>query len=194
MANGTYAQGGGTPRADGYLEQLIASINDSARTARTAMTTLLIVMIYLGAACLAADHEALLREGAMTIPQVGISLPLVSSFALAPPILLFLHLTLLIQLDLLTPKLRLFNEEIARIPVETHRQSYRHLIFPFAFAQTGLDGWRIANLPMATISWLAMVALPLAVLLVVLVRFLPYQGEILTLMHQIWVVLDCLIL
>ena len=194
MANPTYGLRGGTPKADGYLEQLIASINDSARTARTAMTTLLVVIVYLGAASLAADHEALLREGAMNIPQVGISLPLVSSFALAPPILVFLHITLLIQLDLLARKLRQFKGEIARIPVESRRRSYRLLIFPFAFAQTHLDGWRIAHLPMATISWLAVVGLPLAVLLVVLVRFLPYQSEALTLTHQLWVVLDSLIL
>ena len=194
MANGSYAQGGGTPRADGYLEQLISSINDSARNARTAMTTLLVVVIYLGAACLAANHEALLREGAMNIPQVGISLPLVATFALAPPILVFLHLTLLIQLDLLAQKLREFRGEIARMPASAHRRAYRLLIFPLAFAQTHADRWHFASAPMLVLSWLAMVGLPLAVLLIVLVRFLPYQDDWITLMHQLWVVADSLIL
>jgi hypothetical protein len=74
-----------------YLASLIASINDGAKTAQAGALLLLLVGLYLGATAFSASDEDLLLGKAMTISQIGASLPVSFAFAIAPGVFVFLH-------------------------------------------------------------------------------------------------------
>jgi hypothetical protein len=87
-----------------YLASLIAAVNDGAKSAQAGAFLFLLVGLYLLATAFSASDEDLLLGKAVTISQIGASLPPSFSFAIAPMVFVFLHVYTLVRYDLLAKK------------------------------------------------------------------------------------------
>jgi hypothetical protein len=84
-----------------YLTNLIAAVNDGAKSAQGAAFLFLLVGLYLLATAFSASDEDLLLGKTVTISQIGASLPVSFSFAIAPLVFVFLHGYALVRYDML---------------------------------------------------------------------------------------------
>ncbi len=170
-----------------YLESLIATINDGAKAAQTGAFLLLFAGLYLAATVISTSDEDLLREATRPLSQIGVAVPVVIAYALAPVVFLFLHVHTLIRYDLLAANLRLFSAEARRaLPLAADRARLRALLTNVEFVQilaaepdTGGRS-RLFRL----MVWLTIAGIPVLVFLAVQISFLRYQSEGITLLHR----------
>lgn len=169
-----------------YLQSLVASINDGAKAAQTGAFLLLFVGLYLAATVISTSDEDLLREATRPLSQLGVAVPVVIAYALAPVVFLFLHVHTLIRYDLLAGNLRLFNADARRLPLKADRERVRALLANVEFVQVLAaepgGGGRSALLRL--MAWLTIAAIPVGVFLGVQISFLRYQSEGITLLHR----------
>jgi hypothetical protein len=92
-----------------YLASLVASIDDGAKTAQAGALLFALAGVYLAAAAFSATDSDLLRGTALTISQIGASLPPSFSFAIAPIIFVFLHVYTLARYHMLAANVRQFQ-------------------------------------------------------------------------------------
>lgn len=165
----------------------IGAINDVAKTVRALLTSMAAVAVGMAATMVAATDEAIFRDAAKVFPSLSVEIRLSTAFTLAPPIFAFLHLNALLQLHLLTRRLRAF---VAVLDAEKsspedreswfrqmHGLSFVQMLLPQAQGRvsTGLQG-------MAT--WISVVGVPVLLLLAVQVSFVRYQSWAITLIHM----------
>ena len=96
------------------LRTLTDSVNDTARTARTTLSLLLLVALYLALTLGASTDENLLRNGQVVLPQVGVGLSIVQSYIYAPLIFLLMHGHALFMLSVLARKVRTFEAVVKK--------------------------------------------------------------------------------
>jgi uncharacterized protein YjbI with pentapeptide repeats len=182
-------------QAGGYMAQYIASINESAKNARSALIFLLVLSALMFSFVLAADHAALLFENAAPMPLLGVNVPLIPSFILIPPALLFVHAALLVQIRALNHKMGLYREVYEkgeRREQDGNRPAWSReaLLFPFAY-MLGTPGFMRNHYRLArALSVLGIYVIPPVALGVALVRFLPYQSYWITFVHQLALAID----
>ena len=75
---------------DNYIINLINSINATCNNARNALNVLLAITVYLGVLILNVNDEALFRDSAKLLPQIGMELKLSTSFIVAPLLYIFI--------------------------------------------------------------------------------------------------------
>jgi uncharacterized membrane protein YdbT with pleckstrin-like domain len=92
-----------------YLTSLIAAANDGAKSAQTGALAFSLVGLYLLATAFSTTDEDLLLEHTMPVSQIGVQVPVIFSFAIAPAVFLFLHAYTLIRYDMLAANLRQFR-------------------------------------------------------------------------------------
>jgi uncharacterized protein YjbI with pentapeptide repeats len=163
-----------------YLTSLIAAINDGAKTAQAGMLLYLLVGLYLLATAFSSTDEDLLLGKAVTIAQIGASLPVGFSFAIAPFVFVFLHVYSLSRFDMLAANLRHFTKELREtVPSLWDRERCRQLLsnVEFILVFAAPRGSSLHNL-----GWLGMVVLllavfPVAILLLVQINALRYQSD-----------------
>jgi hypothetical protein len=135
-----------------YLASLIAAVNDGAKAAQAGALAFAVVGVYLLATAFSASDEDLLRGRAVTISQIGATLPISFPFAIAPLVFVFLHICTLARYDMLAASVRQFLAELQRSVVwEADRERCRQLltnvefiqalVAPRAFTAGFGDGW-----------------------------------------------------
>lgn len=194
------------PEAKDYVGKLVDAINDNAKIARTTGLALLLTGLYLIAAIFSASDEAILRGSTARVGQLGIEIPLVLSFSIAPPIFAFLHINALIQFDHLTRLLgRLEDLLAAHVPDESDRRHYRSILTSAAFVPLqalragrrepapGDDARfadRVGVALYAAIEWFTITCFPILVLVASQLGFLRYQSSAITLLHTATLLAD----
>jgi len=119
-----------------YLASLITAINDGAKAAQSGGLVFALVGVYLLATAFSASDEDLLRGRAVTISQIGASLPVSFSFAIAPLVFVFLHIYTLARYDMLTANVSQFLAEMQRsVLCEADRERCRQLLANIEFIQ-----------------------------------------------------------
>lgn len=180
-----------------YLASLIAAVNDGAKAAQGGALFFALVGVYLLATAFSASDEDLLRGRTVTISQIGATLPVSFSFAIAPLVFVFLHIYTLVRYDMLAANVQQFLAELQRTVLwEVDRERCRQLLANVEFIQALVVRpgssqysrfWRL-------LVWGVMVLFPVIVLLLVQINALRYQSVPITRMQQIWVFLDLLAL
>ena len=171
------------------LRVLADSINDTARMARTTNSLFLFVALYLALTLLSTNDENLLRDGQVVLPQVGAGISVVQSYMLAPLVFLYLHGQALALMTVLARKMRSFEAVLmdefpdTMFDAETKRSEFRDWLSAFALVQvfqrdSGLSG--ISRV----LTWLAVEAIPLALLFALDLSFVRYQSDGITWMHH----------
>ena len=196
------------------LSDLRQSTNDTARVARANLLLFLVVWLFLALLVASTDDLLLLKRARLDLPLMEIGVPIDLFYLAAPIIFLLLHLNLFLRLNRLAQVAGLLREEIDKLDGVSKKSTQTALLFPFDFLQvllyaTGRPAmskpppiWRLFGyltyerakyghfFALLAIVAAPMFVLPLLLLIWMQLRFLPYQSELITLVHQCTVALD----
>jgi uncharacterized protein YjbI with pentapeptide repeats len=176
-----------------YIASLIAAVNDGAKAAQGGALLFALVGVYLLATAFSASDEDLLRGRTVTISQIGATLPVSFSFAIAPFVFVFLHIYTLVRYDMLAANVRQFLAEMQRtVPWEVDRERCRQLLANVEFIQALVAprGPRQYSPVWRGLVWGVVAIFPVFVLLLVQINALRYQSELITRVQQFGLLLD----
>lgn len=170
-------------------EQLIESINDTARMARTMLSLLLVAALVVVLILSFSTDENLFRDVSVELPQLGIGISIKQSYIFAPLIFLYLHLQVLYLLSVLARKMRALFEEPG--PVAYPYQEHFDRLSAFAFIQLFRDQ-RLPSLSFLPwfLVWFGVVAIPLGLLFAMDLSFVRFQDDKITTVHHIIFITD----
>ena len=180
-----------------YLASLIGAVNDGAKAAQGGALAFLLVGIYLLATAFSASDEDLLLGKTVTISQIGASLPVSFSFAIAPLVFVFLHVYTLVRYDMLAANVRQFLCELRdSVPLESDRERCRQLLanVEFVAALTTPRGSTQYSRFWPSLFFGIVALFPVAVLLLVQINALRYQSEMIVWVQRAWLALDLAVL
>ncbi len=134
------------------------------------------------------DLDLLMGGNNVKLPVIDVAVPVVGFYAFAPYLVVLMHLNLLLQLQLLSRKLFAFD---AATPAKEGVGGLRDRlhIFPYTYYLVGRPGAIVGGLLGLVVS-VTLVALPLATLLALQLKFLAYQAESITWAQRVAVFLD----
>jgi uncharacterized protein YjbI with pentapeptide repeats len=180
---------------EGWIDKLQAAADGAAGEVRNLYIAFLSFGLYLAITVGATTDEQLLRESPVRLPIVDVGLPLVAFYWIAPLLFVMFHFNLLMQLYLLSEKLHRLDAAIRRRPDDAQRER-RATLSQFMFSQmlVGAHGSRLIRVLLNVIAWITFVVLPIAVLLLVQIQFLPYHDLFTTWWHRLLIALDLLLL
>src|SRR5262245_60469469 len=178
-----------------YAEKLLESVNDAANAVSTRFVTFVSVGAYVAVTVASTTHEMLLRASSLvTLPLLNAQIPIIGPFGfytIAPWLIVLLHSDLLLQLSILGNELNRFEQEVDRVD-EPKRSLLRQRVanFYYVLYLTGGAPSRLLHLLSAFITWMTAVVFPLALLLWIQIRFLPFHSPRDTWLHRAAVVVD----
>ena len=176
-------------------EKLLDSVNDAANAVSTRFVTFVSVGAYVAVTVASTTHEMLLRaSNLVTLPLLNAQIPIIGPFGfytIAPWLIVLLHSDLLLQLSILGNELARFEQEVDRLE-EPQRTLLRQRVanFYYVLYLTGGAPSRILHLLSAFITWMTAVMFPLALLLWIQIRFLPFHSPFDTWLHRAALVVD----
>ncbi len=134
------------------------------------------------------DLDLLMGGNNVKLPVIDVVVPIVGFYAVAPYLVVLMHLNLLLQLQLLSRKLFAFD---AVTPAEESVGGLRERlhIFPYTYYLVGRPGVVVGGLLGLVVS-VSLIVLPLATLLALQLKFLAYQAEGITWAQRLAVFLD----
>ena len=180
------------------LRVLADSVNETARMARATNSLFLFVALYLALTLLSATDENLLRNGQVVLPQVGVGISIVQSHVLVPLVFFYLHGQALVLLTVLARKVRTFEGVLrdefpdTKFDAQAKRKECRDWLSAFALVQV-LQGDSGPSAMSRALAWLAIEAIPLALLFAIDLSFVRYQSDEVTLMHHVVFFADLLL-
>ncbi len=181
-----------------YIEKLIASINDGAKSAQLGALAFVAIGLVLLATAFAATDEDLLLNRSITVSQLGgAQVPVVLTFGIAPAVFLALHLYTLMRYDMLAANIRRFRDDLAAmVAVEADRERCRQLLANVEFVQALLapKGTAGASFVFRWAVWFVLAVFPVFVLLLVQLSSLRLQNEVVNWIHHGAILLDLALL
>lgn len=182
-----------------FAEQLLDAVNDAANAVSTRFVTFISVGAYVAVTVASTTHEMLLRaSNLVTLPLLNAQIPIIGPFGfytIAPWLIVLLHSDLLLQLSILGNELARFEQEVDRLdePKPTLLRQ-RVANFYYVLYLTGGAPSRILHLLSAFITWMTAVMFPLALLLWIQIRFLPFHSPFDTWLHRAALVVDTVLI
>ena len=158
---------------------LLDTANSASQSVAVLHFTFMAVCAYLMLAVLGTTDLHLLLGRDIKLPVVDIEVPIVAFYALAPYLLLLMHFNLLLQLQLLSRKLYAFDAAAGPRGTGLGGLRDRLHIFPYTYLLAGDMTPLVRNLTAHVVA-ITMLALPVATLLAVQIRFLGYQSPVIT--------------
>lgn len=186
------------------LEAIKKAVDDAASVSGGLWLSYLFVLFYLGVAAGAVTHADLFFEKAVKLPFLGIELPLVAFFLLAPILFVIVHAYTLVYLVMLTDKAKRYHEAL-RLQLKDangaeaerrkatrdklRRQLPSNIFIQFLVGPSDLResafGWLLR-----AIAWITLVVAPLLLLLMIQIQFLPYHNDLVTWTQRIALLFD----
>ena len=178
-------------------EDLLSAANSASATARNAWLAFVLLLAYLLVTLAGVTHQNLLLNSPVTLPIVGVQIPLFTFFLAAPVLLILVHLGLLVQHALLSHKLYHFSRAISVDEAPGERDHpLRIRLHNYTYSQL-LAGPK----PPKRLEWLlrrmvffTLAALPVLTLLYLQIKFLPYHEVAVTYWHRSMIILDIVLL
>jgi hypothetical protein len=176
------------------LMPLERAVNESAGKVTVLWSSFTLTGVYLGLTSGSVTHRELLLDTAVRMPVLGVELPIVAYFALAPLIYLVFHGYLMLQLGRLFAKVRCWGElAVEQVPDPADRALLRLRLDDFPLLQflaRREDRLDLQGLLLTAVSWFTVTAVPLLVLLQMQLACLPYHSAGLTWLHRAVIALD----
>jgi hypothetical protein len=178
------------------LEALERSLNDSAVRVSTIWVSFLVFGLYLAIAAGGVTPLQLFLAGAGTVklPLLYTDLTVFSFFLVAPVLFVIFHLYLLIQVVLLGRTADAYNEAVDRNVAGSDRAHIRQRLANTLFAQMFAGSPRERAGPLGMLLRLmasaTLAILPVLLLLLLQIWFLPYQSGFVTLTHRLLILVD----
>jgi len=183
-------------------EALAAALNHSAERVQTLWFKFLTFMFALAVAVGKTSHLTLFLESPLKLPVVlsipNISLLLLAFYALTPVIFVTFHFYMLLNLVLLARTAKSFEDAlVSGTPDDGEREAVRVRIENTLFVQLLVggrperEGFNAKLLSLVALTTLAVA--PVALLLFLEVKFLPYHSEWITWLHRGLLALDLML-
>jgi uncharacterized protein YjbI with pentapeptide repeats len=174
----------------------VDALNHSAERVQTLWFSFLTFMLYLAVATGTTTHRMLFLEEQLNLPVLNIKLPLLGFYVLTPVIFVVFHFYMLLNLVLLARTAKSFEDALVRaFPKDGEaRENFRMRIENTLFVQL-LVGGRLereglnAKL-LSTVALITLALAPVALLLMIQIKFLPYHSEWITWLHRGLLALD----
>jgi uncharacterized protein YjbI with pentapeptide repeats len=180
-------------------EAFVDALNHSAERVQTLWFSFLTFMLYLAIATGTTTHRMLFLEEPLNLPVLNIKLPLLGFYILTPIIFVVFHFYMLLNLVLLARTSKSFEDALARAFPEDGdaSENFRMRIENTLFVQL-LVGGRLEregfNAKLLSLMALITLALaPVALLLMLQIKFLPYHSEPITWLHRGLVLIDLML-
>jgi uncharacterized protein YjbI with pentapeptide repeats len=176
-----------------YLASLIAAVNEGGKAAQAGALFFALVGLYLLATAFSISDEDLLRGRTITISQIGASLPVSFSFAIAPFVFVFLHIYTLVRHDMLNANVRQFLAELREtVPLVADRERCRQLLANTEFIQAlvALPGSRLYSPVWRWLFRMTLAVFPVVVLVLVQINALRYQSDFITWVQRLVLLID----
>jgi Pentapeptide repeats (8 copies) len=152
-------------------------------------------MLYLAIATGTTTHRMLFLESPLNLPVLNIALPLLGFYILTPIIFVVFHFYMLLNLVLLARTAKSFEDALVRAfpddgePRETFRRIENTLFVQLLVgAKPEREGCNAKLLSLMALITLALA--PVALLLMIQIKFLPYHSEWITWLHRGLLALD----
>jgi hypothetical protein len=163
------------------LQSLRKAVEDAASVGEGIWLSYLFVLFYIGIAAGAVTHKDLLLANAVKLPFLGVELPLVAFFFLAPILFIVSHGYTLVHFVLLAAKVGRFEEELkqqlADAPETTEglrRQLPSNIFVQLLAGPNDIRKSGVGFL-LKAIAWITLVIGPVLLLLLIQAQFLPYH-------------------
>ncbi len=174
------------------LEPLLSAANAASARARTAWLAHIALGAYLFIVVGGTTQRDLLLGASVKLPILQVDLPIVGFYVVAPLVFWLMHLNLLIDLHLLTGKLKQFISALAFSSARIEAEHVRGRLDLFVFSQGLAAGGH--SVAARVLMWLMVRATtvvgPLLLLLAIQLRFLPYHDPWITNWHRIVILAD----
>lgn len=205
MTNGAPAQPQSPPSP---VDTFVKHVNETGKQDFSLWLSYLSLMVFLFVTVWTTTHRELLENATKRLPVIGVELPLVGFFILAPIVFLCVYAFMLLTLSArrheighalsgsqrrdglggATPAdegavLERIRDITARVAAA---QALRHARKSKG-ADTWLFFWRVPEGRARVLGWVMFAALPIGLLLFFLLSFLPYQSVWITALHYVLV-------
>jgi uncharacterized protein YjbI with pentapeptide repeats len=188
------------------VDSIRKAVEDGAAVSTGLWISYIFTLFYIAIAAGAVSHIDLLLESPVRLPFLGLELPLLAFFFLAPLLFLVAHAYTLVHFVMLGKKATLFNAALyAQYPRDAPtqaesernheiRESIRRQLPSNIFVQV-LAGARDVRhsgfgVLLRIIAWVTLVFAPIALLFELQVQFLPFHHLGLTWEHRVVLLLD----
>jgi uncharacterized protein YjbI with pentapeptide repeats len=172
---------------------LLKSINEISKSLRPQFVGFLLVIAYLTVTISSiTDFELLVGEGAK-LPLIDTQVPLRFFFIFSPPLILIYHYQVLMQLLILARTAERFVRETHRFGKNRFFDRYSVDSFMLSYSIAGPERG-IINYLISIPLVISAIILPPSILLLIQLKFLPYQSEFITWSHRIVIFIDLAIL
>jgi uncharacterized protein YjbI with pentapeptide repeats len=182
------------------------ALDDAVSMTRGLWISFISLSAYLMVAVGAVTHVDLFLENPLQLPLVGVKVPLVVFFWLAPILYIIIHSYLLLNLKLMSDNVRDWLARLEQtLAKESNAQERQRIaqahklslpnFFPVQMLagprinQVGIMRWGLASAVMLTI-----IVAPILLLFLVQAQFLPYHHETVTWVHRFSILADIAIL
>ena len=177
------------------IEKLLDTVNTASGHCRTLYYSFLLLMLFVAVIVGSTQDEQLLLQSPLTLPIVGIGVPIAGVYMIVPPLFVILHFNLFLQLYLLSRKAAGFERKIEAIKSAgafDDEDLLRETADPFALTQLLIGGRHLAGIRLflRTIITTVMIVFPLGLMLWIQVRFLPYHSNWINILHAALTILD----
>jgi uncharacterized protein YjbI with pentapeptide repeats len=182
--------------AAAWIEKLSGAVGAASAEARGAFFYYAGFGLYFSLTVAGTTHEQLLRGSTVTMPGLGIGLPIEGFYLFVPLLFVVFHIYALLQLLILARRIGLLKQALRSERGSGAGLDEDVLLSPFAISQR-LFGEPKALVPQTLLRvsiWLTMVLLPLGVLVATQIRFLPYHSEAVTWAHRLYILVDLVLL
>ena len=128
------------------VDRLRSAADAAANDAEGSYLRFAVFGLYLAVVVGATTHEELLKGSVVTMPGLGVGLPIMGFYVLVPALFVLMHSSLLLQLGLVAGHVERLRAAIQEIPSEEERQLELALppssiISQFLFGATGAARW-----------------------------------------------------
>jgi hypothetical protein len=182
------------------LEAIKKAVDDAASVSGGLWLSYLFVLFYLAVAAGAVTHADLFFQHPVKLPFLGIELPLVAFFFLAPILFVIAHAYTLVHLVVMTDKTKRYHQALyEQIEGETERrkatrdklrrQLPSNIFIQFLAGPSDLRNSAFGRL-LRAIAWISLVIAPALLLLLIQIQFLPYHSKFVTWTQRIALLFD----
>ena len=178
------------------LEALRKSIDDAASVGTGLWLSYLFALFYIGIAAGGVSHRDLLLENPVKLPFLGVELPLLAFFFLAPILFIVSHAYTLLHFVILGQKAGEFEQKLPPSPElseKLRRQLPTNIFVQFLAGPKEIREGGL-RLLVKTIVWSSLMVGPVLLLLLLQAQFLPYHRETITWVHRLAVLADIILL
>jgi uncharacterized protein YjbI with pentapeptide repeats len=176
------------------VDRLRSAADAAANDAEGSYLRFAVFGLYLAVVVGATTHEELLKGSVVTMPGLGVGLPIMGFYVLVPALFVLMHSSLLLQLSLVSGHVERLRAAIQDLPSDEERQLERALPPSSIISQFLFGAHRSSSFGMIFAFVISLVLLPIGILTFVQVRFLPYHSEWVTGWHRVLILADLLVI